>query len=221
MADLKKTFAPKPKELNTPPLANTFLLGTMICKFTIPKQMINGINKAYDNAKDLPAHNHRLAGKIADEFKVTDILTEEMKDTFLNCFRKYLETIQKPFWHCFAENAWINEMKSGEYNPMHFHTSDMTDVGLSSVLMLKRPDWYGVEASLVEKPANGWLEFTGGDQSPLAIPQMRVDAQVGEFYVFPYSLMHGVYPFNSTDEVRRTMSYNCNLFKPGQLAKEE
>jgi hypothetical protein len=105
MADLKKTFAPKPKELNTPPLANTFLLGTAICKFTMPKQMINGINKAYDNAKDLPAHNHRLAGKIADEFKVTDILTEEMKDTFLNCFRKYLETIQKPFWHCLPENA--------------------------------------------------------------------------------------------------------------------
>ena len=104
-------------------------------------------------------------------------------------------------------------MKSGEYNPMHFHTADMTDVGLSSVLMLKRPDWYGVEASKEQVPANGWLEFSGGDQAPLSQSQIRVDAQVGEFYVFPYSLLHGVYPFNSTDEVRRTMSYNCDLIR--------
>ena len=32
--------------------------------------------------------------------------------------------------------------------------------------------------------------------------------------MFPYTLMHGVYPFNGTDEVRRTMSYNCNLYRP-------
>jgi len=35
----------------------------------------------------------------------------------------------------------------------------------------------------------------------------------GAFYVFPYPLLHGVYPFNSTDEVRRTMSYNCDLIR--------
>ena len=43
--------------------------------------------------------------------------------------------------------------------------------------------------------------------------ELRVDAQVGEFYVFPYTLLHGVYPFNSTDEKRRTLSYNCDLIK--------
>ena len=42
----------------------------------------------------------------------------------------------------------------------------------------------------------------------------RVDAKVGQLYVFPYTLLHGVYPFNGTDEIRRTMSFNCNLYKP-------
>ena len=79
--------------------------------------------------------------------------------------------------------------------------------------MLKRPDTYGKEITNPEDPSNGWLEFSGGDQSPLSMSQTRVDAQVGEFYVFPYTLLHSVYPFNSTDEVRRTLSYNCDLIR--------
>ena len=108
-------------------------------------------------------------------------------------------------------------MRSNEYNPFHYHTSKMTDLGLSSVLMLKRPNTYGKEYSREDTPSNGRLEFTGGQQDPLSISQNRVDAKVGELYVFPYTLLHGVYPFNGTDEVRRTMSYNCNLYKPAAV----
>ena len=183
-------------------------------KYTVPLEVIDEINKDYDNAKDLPAHNKNLAGKIAEEFKVTDILSDNTRSLFTTCFQTYLRTVQKPFWHVSLENAWINDMKANEYNPFHFHQSPMTDLGLSSVLMLKKPSTYGKEYSREESPSNGMLEFTGGQQDPLSIPQNRVDAKVGELYVFPYTLLHGVYPFNGTDEVRRTLSYNCNLYKP-------
>ena len=189
-------------------------LGTIICRFTVPQTIIDEINTDYEKTKDLPAHNKNLAGKIADEFKVTDILSENTKSLFTTCFRQYLMTIQKLHWHISLENAWINDMRANEYNPFHFHTSKMTDLGLSSVLMLKKPSTYGKEYSREEQPSNGMLEFTGGQQDPLSIPQNRVDAKVGELYVFPYTLLHGVYPFNGTDEVRRTLSYNCNLYKP-------
>ena len=192
----------------------SFTLGTIICRFKVPLEVIDEINKDYDNAKDLPAHNQNLAGKIAEEFKVTDILSDNTRSLFTTCFQTYLKTIQKPFWHVSLENAWINDMKANEYNPFHFHQSPMTDLGLSSVLMLKRPNTYGKEYSREESPSNGRLEFTGGQQDPLSIPQNRVDAKVGELYVFPYTLLHGVYPFNGTDEIRRTLSYNCNLYKP-------
>ena len=198
-----------------------FYLGTMILKFDLPMKLIDDINKAYDEkVETLVSMNNELAGKIADEKRVNTILNEEMKKTFQTCFDKYVETrpgsvycMDETKWDCVPGPCWINEMKSGEYNPTHFHTSISSDMGLSSVLMLKRPDSYGVEASNEEKPANGYLEFSGGDQSPLSISQCRVDAQVGEFYVFPYTLLHGVYPFNSTDEVRRTLSYNCDLIR--------
>ena len=212
MADLKKVFAPKEKSMGVTMVP--VMLGSMVLKFTLPMQIIDKINKSYDKRlSELPAHNTELAGKIADEKRVNTILNEEMQKTFQTCFDKYVEMRGQTKWDCVPGPCWINEMKSGEYNPTHFHTSIGSDMGLSSVLMLKRPDWYGVEASREEKPANGWLEFSGGDQSPLSISQTRVDAQVGEFYVFPYTLLHTVYPFNSTDEVRRTMSYNCDLIR--------
>ena len=192
----------------------SFTLGSIICKFTMPKEMIDQINTDYDKANDLEPANEFLAGKIADEFKVTEILSKDVKGIFRMCFNQYLTTIQKPWWHVDLENAWINDMKANEYNPFHWHTSPTTDLGLSSVLMLKKPSTYGKEYSREESPSNGYLEFNGGQQDPLSISQLRVNAEVGELFVFPYTMLHGVYPFNNTDQVRRTMSYNCNLYKP-------
>ena len=202
-----------------------FNLGTLIVKFDLPMRLIDDINKAYDeNVEKLPdwnANHYRNedpVGKIKEEKLVNDILTEEMKGIFLDCFGKYLEIIKKPFWGGHLGNAWINDMEVGEYNAFHFHSSEFTELGLSSVLMLKRPSTYGKEVPLKASQAlNGYLEFVGGDQSPLSISQIQLDIQEGEYYVFPYTLVHGVYPFSGTDETRRTLSYNCNLFKDTQI----
>ena len=190
------------------------ILGSIILKIQLPMELIDEINKAYDdNAKNLESHNKHLAGKIEEENLVTSILSEETKKFFIQCFAQYLKNIQKPWWGISLHNAWINEMKAGEYNPFHWHTSKNSDLGLSSVLVLKRPESYGIEHSNPDQPANGALEFTGGQQDPLSISQFRVDAQVGDLYIFPYTMLHGVYPFNG-DGIRRTMSYNCDLLKP-------
>ena len=211
---------PKKEYLKPGQAVEILTLGTLVTKFVMPEELVNDINSAYETSKDLPAHNQELAGKIKDEFKVTDILNDDIKNAFLMCFRQYLNIIQKPRWHCLLENAWINDMRANEYNPFHYHTSPLTDLGLSSVLVLKRPSTYGVEYSGEEHPSNGRLEFSGGQQDPLSIPQLSVDAQVGEIYIFPYTLLHGVYPFNGTDEIRRTLSYNCNLFKDAVVKQQ-
>ena len=43
--------------------------------------------------------------------------------------------------------------------------------------------------------------------------QCKMHTKVGDLLIFPYDLRHGVYPFNSTTECRRTLSYNCDLTK--------
>ena len=61
----------------------SFTLGTIICRFTVPEYIIDEINNDYDNAiGTLPAHNQNLAGQIKDEFKVTDILSQDTKSLF-------------------------------------------------------------------------------------------------------------------------------------------
>ena len=200
---------------------NKFGLGTFVVRFEMPTNFVDDINKMYDDAKNLPKHNKNLAGKIKDEFSINDILTEEMKNCFLICFRQYLKVVQKPLWQCRLAGAWINDMKAGEYNPFHFHQSTLSHLGLSSVLVLKRPSTYGKEYSRDDMPSNGWLEFSGGQQDPLSVSQLRQDAQVGSFYIFPYTLLHGVYPFNGTDEIRRTLSFNCDLFTEMQHQMNE
>ena len=212
MADLKKVFAPKEKSMGVTMVP--VMLGSMVLKFTLPMQIIDKINKSYDKRlSELPAHNTELAGKIAEEKLVDDLMTDDMKGLFVGCFQQYLKSIQKPWWGISLSTAWINEMRAGEYNPFHYHTSKITDLGLSSVLVLKTPDTYGEEFSNPDDPSNGYLEFTGGNQDPLGVSQFRTNAQVGEFYVFPYTMLHGVYPFNGTEQTRRTLSYNCDLIK--------
>ena len=191
---------------------DVFSLGTKVVKFSMPLDFVEEINQIYDkNLKSLKPQNDLLAGKIAEENALDEFLDDDIRDMFMWCFRQYLKISANNNWDPLLKQVWVNEMRANEYNPIHFHTSADSGVGLSSVLMLKRPDWYGVEASRVEQPANGWLAFSGGDQSPLSLSQVSVDAQVGDFFVFPYTLLHAVYPFNSTDEVRRTLAYNCDL----------
>ena len=190
-------------------------LGSMIIKMPMPMGMIVDINKIYDeNILEMKPLNDGLAGKIKDEHKISDHLTDELKGVFKKAFQFYMTQIQKADqYEVEPDRAWVNEMKAHEYNPFHYHTGMKSEVGLSSVLVLKRPDTYGEEITRKDSPHNGHLEFLGNDSSPIAVIQFRVDAKVGDFFIFPYTTLHGVYPFWGTDQARRTLSYNCDLIR--------
>jgi len=190
-------------------------LGSMIIKMPMPMGMIVDINKIYDEkVSEMKPLNDGLAGKIKDEHKISDHLTDELKGIFKQAFEFYMTSIQKADqYEVEPDRAWVNEMKAHEYNPFHYHTGMKSEVGLSSVLVLKRPDTYGEEITRKDSPHNGHLEFLGNDSSPIAVNQFRLDAQVGDFFMFPYTTLHGVYPFWGTDQARRTLSYNCDLIR--------
>ena len=190
-------------------------LGSMIIKMPMPMGMIVDINKIYDeNILEMKPLNDGLAGKIKDEHKISDHLTDDLKGIFKQAFKFYMTQIQKAdVYDVEPDRAWVNEMKAHEYNPFHYHTGMKSEVGLSSVLVLKRPDTYGEEITRKDSPHNGHLEFLGNDSSPIAVNQFRLDAQVGDFFMFPYTTLHGVYPFWGTDQARRTLSYNCDLIR--------
>ena len=190
-------------------------LGEIVVKMTMPKAFIDEINNVYDeNKKSTLDWTEKLAGKIKEENLVNHLMNDNLRGTFQMCFQEYLNrsglVIAKTH-QTVLDNVWINDMFAGEYNPAHFHTGQNSDVGLSSVLFLKTPDTYGEEIVNPGTPSNGHLEFIGGAQHSLSHSQLRVNPKAGDFFIFPYTLVHLVYPFSGTDQVRRTLSYNCDL----------
>jgi len=197
-------------------------LGEIVLKLEMPKQFINDINNIFDEKEATTVDwSTQLAGKIKKERLVNHLLNDNIKNTFQMCFQEYMNrsgSVLRETHQLVLDNCWINDMYKHEYNPSHFHASKNSLVGLSSVLFLKTPDSYGEEIINPSNPSNGHLEFIGGQQHSLAISQIRLSPKVGDFFVFPYTLVHGVYPFYGTDQVRRTLSYNCDIL-PKVLVK--
>ena len=198
-------------------------LGEIVVKFEMPKKFIDEINNVFEEKEITTVDwSTQLAGKIKKEKLVNHILDDNMKGTFQMCFQEYMKrcgTTLVQTHQLALDNAWINDMYAGEYNPAHFHASKNSLVGLSSVLFLKVPDTYGKEIVNSNNPSNGHLEFIGGAQHALSMSQIRTSPKVGDLFVFPYTLVHAVYPFYDTDQVRRTLSYNCDIL-PKVMVKE-
>jgi len=200
-------------------------LGEIIVKLEMPKTFIDEINNVFDEKEITTVDwSTQLAGKIKKEKLVNHLLDDSIKGTFQMCFKEYLKRSGLSLIQTHQpvlDNAWINDMFAGEYNPAHFHSSKNSFVGLSSVLFLKTPDTYGEEIINPKTPSNGHLEFIGGQQHSLAISQLRLSPKVGDFFIFPYTLVHTVYPFSGTDQMRRTLSYNCDILPKVMVKPKE
>ena len=101
-------------------------------------------------------------------------------------------------------------MKAGEYNPIHIHQGTIY-TGLSSVMMLKLPKDMGPEYARPDTPLNGKLQIVGAANGQFVKSDYSPIAKERDFYIFPYDMRHCVYPFNGTDETRRTLAANCDV----------
>jgi len=202
-------------------------LGQCIIKYQVPLDIFRAINNIYEqNYNNLPPANKTLVGKIQNEHSIYYMGEDESKvkrNNFLsyNIF-KWFEDIYKHYlnhnkirnYKMNINSIWINEMKQHEYNPTHIHRGTLF-TGLSSVMILKLPNTYGVEYSASETPANGRLQILGAANGQFAKVDYQPPMEIRDFYVFPYDMRHCVYPFNGTDQTRRTLAANCDVdFNP-------
>lgn len=196
--------------------------GQTLIRYKVPNDIFNYINHLYEsNFDDLYPANNVLAGKIEKQhallyqdnvadMKAHDKLPQNIKNWFLETFAHYLNFTGHKYQNLNLNAMWINEMQSNEYNPVHVHSGKEV-LGLSSVMFLKLPSVTGKEFSYSEVPTNGQLIFLGSSTGHFAKVDYAPKVEEGDFYVFPYDLRHAVYPFNGTDEVRRTLSANCDV----------
>ena len=198
-------------------------LGQTVLRFEVPLDIFAAINQTYEsNFKTLHKANPQLVGKIENEHSLfyqgqnTDKmerhnkLSEHVLEWFISVYKFYLEFNKIKDYKVKLTSIWVNEMKDNEYNPAHGHQGDLF-TGLSSVMILSLPSHYGKEYSAEDKPINGSLQIMGNSNGQFANIDYAPKLQVRDFYVFPYDIRHCVYPFNSTNEVRRTLAANCDV----------
>jgi hypothetical protein len=202
---------------------NFVFLGQSVLRYETPLDIFYAINSIYEQRfNELYPANKQLVGKIKNEhslfyngedeskMKRHDYLPLNVKQWFMEMFNHYLEFNSIKEYKTHLNSIWVNEMKAHEYNPVHVHQGNLF-TGLSSVMILKLPNTYGVEYSAEQAPQNGKLQILGASNGQFAKIDYQPPMLIRDFYIFPYDMRHCVYPFNGTNDTRRTLAANCDV----------
>tara|TARA_A100001388_G_C28588552_1_gene412325 strand:- start:49 stop:696 length:648 start_codon:yes stop_codon:yes gene_type:complete len=190
--------------------------GPSIARVKMPDILVENLNNYIDeiitdkNKSKQLDHGQKLAGNVSQELK--------LENNFIatSGFQKFLASSVST-WIKLSENKEIKEFKmirswvvrqfQNEYNPLHWHGGHVSGVGY-----LKIPSSYGKGFQEKEKGhCNGQIDLIHGSRQFLSASDFLITPEVGYFYFFPHYLMHTVYPFNSTEEERRSVSFNAKI----------
>tara|TARA_Y100000991_G_C21811904_1_gene280065 strand:- start:7 stop:645 length:639 start_codon:yes stop_codon:yes gene_type:complete len=199
---------------NSPNFFSPF--GPTMGYYKMPKSMVDHLNKSMD--KKLDDFSDFLVGKVTQELhfdKETRSFAANNLLNFIIDYHKYTtirnsmgkrKLDEKKTVDLNVISAWFVRQFENEYNPIHYHTN----CTLSCVGYLKLPK--NIEQEWEEDykdhyPANGHINFVYGTAGLYTCSSFLVKPQVGDFYIFPSELFHGVYPFYTNGE-RRSFSMN-------------
>ena len=199
--------------------------GPMICKVSMPKDIIKRLNNYVDetikNEKKINEldHGKNLAGNVKQEFKLEKEFIENSKWGYFlsNCAKVWIKkTLNQEITKFQLISSWIVRQFKNEYNPIHTHGGHLSGVGY-----LKVPESFGdYEQKTKVANQNGMLTLIHGSKTFMSESTFSIKPKVGDFYFFPNYLMHTVYPFVGTDDERRSVSFNAliddeiyNVFK--------
>ena len=197
-------------------------LGQTVLRYEVPLDVYNIINHVYEtNFQHLPQANKQLIGKIekehslffggedTDKMKRHNLLPQNVLQWFAKVMKHYLDFNKIIEYQMHLNSIWVNQMFEHEYNPVHVHQGTLF-TGLSSVMILKLPESYGVEYSSAHQPQNGRLQILGSASGQFAAVDYQPELKERDFYIFPYDMRHTVYPFNGPG-TRRSLSANMDV----------
>jgi hypothetical protein len=197
-------------------------LGQSVLKYQVPLDVYQIINHVYETKyPELKPANKQLVGKIEKEHSLFfdgqdsekmvrhNHLPQNVLQWFHQKFNHYLQWNKVKEYEMHLNSVWVNQMFQHEYNPVHVHQGSLF-TGLSSVMILKLPESYGVEYSSPDAPQNGRLQILGSSSGHFANVDYQPNIKERDFYIFPYDIRHCVYPFNGPG-YRRTLAANMDV----------
>ena len=187
--------------------------GPKIAIIKIPKNIVNKINQEVDeilnDKKRLrnSDYSNKLVGQVKQEIKLNSRFIKKNLLSFIESnVKKYVKkSINKKIKKINLRNLWVVRQFKNEYNPIHFHSGNISGVGY-----LKIPK--NITKSRKRLKTNGTIDFIHGSKSFLNNSLFNHNPKVGDMVLFPNYLMHTAYPFKREGE-RRSFSFNLDIDK--------
>ena len=185
-----------------------FFWGPLLFVTELQEEQLNRIGKLC--TKENPLARKTLAGHIESEHMIDpaelEFIVKPQFDMFSRAYNMYYD---RPCQQQAITSSWVNYMKKGEFNPPHVHGKTGTEV-FSGIIFLQIPEGLQKEQA----------EFEGTGLGPGALNFrlfQTLDSNLisnrgffpkrGQFYMFPSSLEHMVFPFKSEGE-RISVAFN-------------
>ncbi len=187
--------------------------GPKIAVIKIPKKIIILINKEVEtilkNKEKLKKNNYsnKLVGQVKQEFQLSKNFINKHLIRFINnSVKTYIKkSSNRNAKKISLKNLWIVRQFKNEYNPIHFHSGDISGVGYLNIPKK-------ITQGNKKLKTNGTIDFIYGSKSFLNNSIFNHRPKVGDLILFPNYLMHTAYPFKRDGE-RRSFSFNLSIDK--------
>ena len=187
--------------------------GPKIAIIKIPKSIVNKINREVDKILDSKKrlrksdYSNKLVGQVKQEIRLDSKFIQKNLLKFIGTnVKKYIKKCTKKDTKKISlRNLWVVRQFKNEYNPIHFHSGNISGVGY-----LKIPK--NITKSKKRLKTNGTIDFIHGSKSFLNNSLFNHNPKVGDLILFPNYLMHTAYPFKREGE-RRSFSFNIDIDK--------
>jgi hypothetical protein len=201
---------------------------TFVMKTKLPPPILKKMIRITDEIVADNAHeiDNPGAGQLKDQFLIKfEILErEELMEFFLDVCKNYViqafcqaqpddkEMILKDHWTTHLTSMWGNSQKDNEYFPVHVHSN----CALSASMYLKIPEYLPSRRNEINYDGAVTFENNTSQDHIWASTPMMLQPKVGDFFIFPASQQHQVYPFRTPDgkSERRSVSFNAGFKSP-------
>lgn len=199
--------------------------GPVIYSNMINADILNLLHSCKENSKIVNNNvGHHLAGALESQLMLIKTLEEESKlsDHIFEHIAMYTSSSPvdaKKQFTLGGKNMWLNIQKSGEFNPTHHHSGE-----ISGVIYLDIPKEISEENKRIAETPNsqqfrsyGEISFYYGEDISCS-NYFHLMPVTGQIILFPSKLKHSVHPFHSNVE---RISVAFNVYKNKDATNEE
>ena len=161
--------------------------GPKIAIIKIPKSIVNKINREVDkilNSKKRlrkSDYSNKLVGQVKQEIRLDSKFIQKNLLKFIGTnVKKYIKKCTKKDTKKISlRNLWVVRQFKNEYNPIHFHSGNISGVGY-----LKIPK--NITKSKKRLKTNGTIDFIHGSKSFLNNSIFSQNPKIGDMILVPH-----------------------------------